>query len=467
MSRFILAVVLLAAHWPGINAVHADDKLQLGLVEAAVSIRTIDGRDEEFSDLEPLIHAIGEARVVLLGEPSHGSGGAFAAKARLIRFLHQRLGFDVIAWESGLHALQATQDALDAGEDPVTAARRGIFPIWSSAEQVRPLLEYVAASRGGARPIDMAGIDSQFTAAGAVELLAADLRGFITTIGDAELREDVNALVDELFDALARLRSRPKSSADSIPITAQDRDAVTRSVDDLIARFDASTSAIGKAHSAARVAFLEQALASLRDDALNTYERRRPDRPGDASRLPLQSAEWNRRDARMAANLLWLLEQRYRGRKIIVWGHNAHIMRAYFAVDWTAVTHEAVDDGMTPMGALLAARMKDEAYAIGFTTFEGEDHWANGQKRGTIAAAPAGSLEARMHAIGKPYLFVDLRTWSRRAGGGCVGPVSMRISGLGPPVSNYGNDLVPDLSRAFDAVFFIDRMTGAIAIPGR
>lgn len=466
MSRYILTVALLAGH--GLcNAALADDPLQSALIEAAVPVRTIDGRDHDCNDLEPLMVAIGDARVVLLGEPSHGSGAAFAAKARVIRCLHRRLDFDVIAWESGLHALQATQDALDAGEDPVTAARRGIFPIWSSAEQVRPLFEYVAASRRGPRPIDMAGIDSQFTAPGAVEYLAADLRDVIAATRDAELLADANALAEVLFTALVRLRSHSPSTAGSINGAAEDRDAVIRSVDGLLSLLELRSVASGRIQPPPRVAFLEHALASLRDDAISTYERRRPDRPKDASRLPLQSAEWNRRDARMAANLFWLLEQRYRGRKVVVWGHNAHIMRAYFAVDWSAVTHEPVDDGMTPMGALLGARMKEETYAIGFTTFEGEDHWANGQKRGTIAAAPAGSLEARMHAIGKPYLFVDMRTWSRRSGGGPVGPLVMRISGLGPPVSNYGNDLVPDLSRAFDAVFFIDRMTGAVAIPGR
>jgi erythromycin esterase-like protein len=51
-------------------------------------VRTIDAADQDFSDLEPLIDAIGSARVVQLGEPSHGAGSSFAAKVRLVMFLH-------------------------------------------------------------------------------------------------------------------------------------------------------------------------------------------------------------------------------------------------------------------------------------------------------------------------------------------------------------------------------------------
>lgn len=89
--------------------------------------------DEDFSDLEPLLDAIGSARVVQLGEPSHGAGSAFAAKVRLIKFLHQRMGFDVLAWESGLYDVESSEAGLRAGVDAVASAQRGIFPVWSAS----------------------------------------------------------------------------------------------------------------------------------------------------------------------------------------------------------------------------------------------------------------------------------------------------------------------------------------------
>src|SRR6185437_6298205 len=58
------------------------DELQTWIAGHAVAVRTIDPSDKDFGDLEPLIDAIGSARVVQLGEPSHGAGSAFAAKVR-------------------------------------------------------------------------------------------------------------------------------------------------------------------------------------------------------------------------------------------------------------------------------------------------------------------------------------------------------------------------------------------------
>src|SRR5215470_11480252 len=99
----------------------APDELQKWLSDHAMTVRSIDAADEDFNDLEPLIDAIGSARVVGLGEPSHGAGSGFAAKVRLVKFLHQRMGFDVLAWESGLYDVGLTRAAMRSKEeDPVT-----------------------------------------------------------------------------------------------------------------------------------------------------------------------------------------------------------------------------------------------------------------------------------------------------------------------------------------------------------
>ena len=83
-----LAAVVAAC----LTSIHAQDRPSriAGLKKDAVAIRSIDPSiaDDDFADLKPLMTAIGEARIVVLGEESHGDGATFLAKGRLIKFLH-------------------------------------------------------------------------------------------------------------------------------------------------------------------------------------------------------------------------------------------------------------------------------------------------------------------------------------------------------------------------------------------
>jgi hypothetical protein len=104
MARDVLALGLLQQG----EAVPGDvDQERLDwMIDQVVALRSADPNDADLSDLEPLARASGNARVVQLGEQSHGDSATFTMKCRLIRFLHERLGFDVLAFESGLVALQ-------------------------------------------------------------------------------------------------------------------------------------------------------------------------------------------------------------------------------------------------------------------------------------------------------------------------------------------------------------------------
>lgn len=64
------------------------DDLQSWIDKNAVNVRSINPADEDFTDLEFLVGAIGNAQVVQLGEASHQGGNGFSAKARLVKFLH-------------------------------------------------------------------------------------------------------------------------------------------------------------------------------------------------------------------------------------------------------------------------------------------------------------------------------------------------------------------------------------------
>src|SRR5215467_136542 len=131
---------------------------RIGWLETnAHRLHSLDIADDDFSDLEPLAQAIGNASIVTLGEQTHGDGTTMEAKARFVRFLHERMGFDVLAFESGLYDVRKIWQLISAGGNTKTLSRQGIYSIWSISQQVQPLLDYVEARARSPRPLQLAG----------------------------------------------------------------------------------------------------------------------------------------------------------------------------------------------------------------------------------------------------------------------------------------------------------------------
>ena len=472
---------------PAPAASRAGDKLQDWIVEHTIAVRSIDAADEDFGDLEPLIDAIGSARVVQLGEPSHGAGSSFSAKVRLIKFLHQRMGFDVLAWESGLYDVHLTQTGMRAGDDAVAAAQAGILLVWSATEEVRPLFEYAKASQCTDRPLDMAGFDMQMNAVDASDHFAADLRSFVHALRDQALRERAGELAEQAIAAHRHLFARAdvmrrieldsvraavsdKTPAQSPPETVatwekseaakltgrkEDIEALDQAADALLAMIRTQRAAFLQVHATGHITFMERAIDNLRGNDRSVYDNERSDRPtAGATASALFNEGWNRRDALNARNLRWLVEEGYPGRKIIVWGHNVHLMNAYYAADVRSIHTEPQTGGLEPSGLAQAKWLGNDVYTIAMTSYEGEDGW-NFAK--SIAPAPEGSLEWRLHQLGKPYVFLDLRALDGSRGHPMRKPQSMRID-------QYREDTLTDVTRAFNAIFYIDRMAPATRI---
>lgn len=51
-------------------------------------------------EIAGLASALGKARAVMLGKPTHGSATAFTAKTRLVKLIHEQFGFEAVIWES-------------------------------------------------------------------------------------------------------------------------------------------------------------------------------------------------------------------------------------------------------------------------------------------------------------------------------------------------------------------------------
>jgi erythromycin esterase len=409
------------------------DALQAWLEGHLSPVRAIDPTDEDFRDLESLGDAIGNARVVQLGEPSHGAGSCFAAKARIVKYLYQRRGFDVLIWESGLYDVALAQAAMRGTDDAMTAARRGVFSLWSMAAEVKPLFDTIKASQASVRPLEMAGFDMQVTADGSTARFAEDLRAFTGGLREPALRDRATAMAEEALAARGRLYAG-KFAGES------DLDALAAATKGLVALIHDRQTDFEQVRGRLGTEFMSHAIQNMRADAAFRAE---------FARAPVTTpARESIRDATNAANLRWLLEGPYAGRKAVVWAHDVHVMNAYYDSNFRGVHLEQRPGDMKPTGTFMAEWLGKELYTLGMTTFQGEEGFAMGGPATPVRAAPDGSLEARLHAMGHPYAFVDLRTLDSRAA------VSVRLP-------KFDVNTVADPGRIYGGIFYIDQMTRA------
>jgi erythromycin esterase len=400
----------------------------------AIDIRSVDASDEDFSDLEPIAHAIGGASVVQLGEPSHGAGTALAAKVRLFKFLHQRLGFDVLIWESGLYDVALVQAAMRGTDDAITAARRGIFSLWTEAAEARPVFEYVKSSQATTRPVEMAGFDMQITANGSAERYGPELQAFVDGVWPPPLREKARTLATVATNARRRLFSTGFTARSDVDVLV----SASRDLRDLIG---GKRSDFEQAWGSSRTDFMDRTVENMRIDAMQRFEA--------AHSPPTTADRENRRDAVNADNLRWLIGSKCRGRKVVVWAHNVHIMKAYLSGDFLDVHLRPRPGDMKPTGVFLSQWLGRELYTIGMTAFGGSEGLAVAAQRTPIPPAPAGSLEANLHALGHEYAFLDLHS--------CP-PLTARMP-------KFASVSISDPGRVYDGLFFIDHMKPASPSP--
>lgn len=348
--------------------------------KSAIPLKSTSPADEDFSDLLPLKKLIGDARIVQLGEQSHGDGTCFETKTRLIKFLHQEMGFDVLAFESGLFDCRKAWQAFRVGEPASDAARQGIFGIWTGSQQVQPLIEYLAARAESERPLELCGFDSQFTAAGSREHLVKDLRRLIEAL---QIEEPAAKELDAVYYELGRLSKHQRRTPD-------DPAPLLKTLGDIGEAIATKTGLNEQQSRDAR--FWQQALKSIRAHATTKWSTDTPN--------------INARDLQMGKNLVWLANDFYQGRKIIVWAASFHIMRnpAEIEVPSGVVNYKDI----VPMGHHVARELGDDVFTIAFTAYDGTAG-AYFRPNVPIGKAPTGTLEAICNSAGLTNAVIPLR----------------------------------------------------------
>lgn len=348
--------------------------------------------DLEAADLEPLLGRVADARVVLIGEASHGTSEFYRMRARITRELIERHGFDFVAVEA---------DWPDAAEidafvrhHPGGRPRRKPFqrfPTWMWANT--DVMDFVHWLRGfnEVRRSGGGGKDGPMVAFHGLDLYS------------------MHASMDAVLEYL-----------DGVDPEAA---AVARRRYGCLAPWQDDPVLYGRAALSGRFATCEDdVLAILRDlrEERTRYAGADGDRFFDAmqnARLVADAekyyramyrgsaSSWNLRDRHMFATLEALLEHHGPDARGVVWAHNSHLG------DASATAMGA--RGELNVGELARESFGAGAYLIGFGTHTGTvaaaDDWGDPMRVMDVRPSHPASYERLGHDTGIPGFLLPLR----------------------------------------------------------
>ena len=327
------------------------------LRKSAIPVATVEAGNG-FDDLQRLKAVIGDARIVSLGEQTHGTREFFQMKHRLVEFLASEMGFTQFAIEANMpEAYQVNRYVLTGQGDPRELLKGMYFWTWNTQEVLDMILWMREFNRSGRGRIEFLGFDMQVT-----RMAATVVRDFV-----AKVESGYSGHAMELANRVNAANDRG---------TASDADL-------------------------AAAQELYDHLAQNRDGYLARASREEVDWGIQNARIMLQAMQMQAgtvsRDESMAANVDWILEQNPEA-KIVLWAHNGHISRSPGA-----------------MGSHIAERHGSQVVALGFAFDEGSyNAWnylgSGGRVVANEALPPApNSIETYLNAAGLPRFILDLR----------------------------------------------------------
>ncbi|MFI5585603.1 erythromycin esterase family protein [Amycolatopsis sp. NPDC051758] len=335
-------------------------------------------------DLDPLVRRIGQARIVLLGDATHGTAEFYAWRAELTKRLLAERDFSFVAVEGDwpechrLHCCAA--GAPGAPKDPgqvLWGFRRWPTWLWANEEVAEFATWLRAFNSTGDTPCGFHGLD--------VYSLGESQRECLESYGDAG----------------------------ASPAPEGRREDVVRR---LTAAHTGSVPGLDPAHQAEVVAGAEHHYRELVRGGVRS---------------------WNVRDTHLSDTLDRLLRAYGPRSKAVVWAHNTHVGDAR-ATDMAAA-------GLVNLGQLARERHPaDGVVTVGFGTHRGSvvaaDRWGGPVRRMPVEPARPDSLEGVLHEAvpGEDSLYVfdaaEGREWSAELRGHRAIGVVHRGGGYVPTV---------------------------------
>ena len=347
--------ILLITNW--VKSQTIDYKL---IDSSVLNLGKVHEANENFSNYSELDFILKDVEIVLLGEQSHGDATTYDTKIKIIKYLHQKLGFDLLAFESGFYDCDKAWQMIEEGEKVRDAMGKSIFHLWSTTKELKPLANYLEKTKESENPLKLCGFDNQLTGKYSTGYFIDDFSKYIKEINPSILEtkkwEHFSKSIDLLttYDFKKLKKNQPE----------QDLAFILNLITE-----------VSNTESNPKSEFWIQTLKST-----HAY-------------LSDMSMKTDFRDKQMAENLIWIKEK-YPNKKIICWGATSHFLYNSELVrmksPFVKISGGNYYKKQSMMGGYIKDKFQEKVYTIGFVAYQGEYGLF---RRGKIKIPKNGTLE--------------------------------------------------------------------------
>ena len=389
------------------------------------------------ADLDSLMMQIGNARIVMLGEASHGTAEFYEWRAAITKRLVSEKGFNMMAiegeWADSYRVNQFIQGPPKDSTATVNILRQyDRWPTWMWGNyhiaSLVTWLNHYNQTQAPANKVGFYGMD--------VYCLWESMQELLPYLQGNDSLRQIASSVQQCFQPFS---ADPGEYANAVANASANCREQTQRLWQAVLNYTGGRTA----ETEAGFVMQQNALVALNGEK---YYR---------TSASSYDTSWNVRDRHMMQTIERLLEYKGQNGKLIVWAHNTHVGDARYT--------DMAQAGMVNVGQLVREKYgRENVYAVGFGTYQGtviaSRQWGGPIENMKVPAAQKGSWEDQLHrqsAMDKILFSNEISAFmnpDQRIGNRAIG---VQYN----PANESGNYVPTIIPSRYDAFVFLDRST--------
>lgn len=279
-----------------------------------------------------------QVKFVGLGEALHFMGETYTAKIKMVKFLHEKCGFDVIAFECPMYNMSILNQQLSEGTANPDSIAKNISGVWNTTE-MKELFNYIVDTKKTEHPLELVGFDESFFSIKPNYNLPEDFSKFVDTLEKRSQRDF--KLDSSFYNAITETVNRCYGFSKREP-------ADTLLMHHKFRNINAALKSV-----------------SYEDNNYLNFWKHMVDNLQSVYRKNYGTSD---RDKQMGINAEFLGNKLYPNKKIILWAATTHLLYNTKSIE----AYKKSDHfNKNKMGTYLRERFGEQYYLMAFTPFEG------------------------------------------------------------------------------------------------